>query len=350
MVRTFLLIVSFSAVAGAQAPTGAQAEAEDAAKALFAEGNRLLAEGDAEGALGMFRSAYARYPNPKLLLNIGTALRRIGRNAEAAEAYEQYLRESGFDTKKAAEVATILGELEPLVGRLRIEVSPAGALVTVDGKTIGPLSQPRVVRVEPGDHTVGAALQGYESAAVSLRIAAGEEQPVALTLTALPAPEPAIAPAPSTGWPPPSGEVQVEARVVPGDLSHANHLGLTARSETDLRTTGTGSAAGATFGVGRWVEVSAMGLFQKEVGLRVAGSLFILPDSPWKPFVRLGVPMFFADGTTAAGVHAGGGLMWDFMPRWGVGLDGAVEHYPNAPAGVYKTAGVLGAGLHVRIF
>jgi PEGA domain-containing protein len=347
--RALALIALFAAApAGADKTADAQAERE--AKTLFAEGNRLLAAGDAAGALGMYRSAYDRFANPKLLLNIGTALRQLGRNAEAAEAYEQYLRESGFDAKKAAEVTRILGELEPLVGRARVETTPPGARVSIDGRSIGAVSQPRVVRVEPGNHTLAAELQGYEPANVAMTIAAGEEKAVPIALAPLPqAPTPP--PEPQARWPEPSPEVRVEVQPAapPSELGHAGHLGVVARSETDLRTVGTGSALGATLGLGRLVEVSALALLQRDTGMRVSATAWLLPDAAVKPFLRLGVPVFFGDGASA-GIHAGAGLVWDVTARYGVELDGALEHFPGAPGDRYKTAGVLGAGLHVRVY
>ena len=71
--------------------TVAQADSQTEARALFKEGNRLLDAGDYVGALDMFKGAYSRWPNVKILLNLGTALRQLGRNVEAAEHYEKYL-------------------------------------------------------------------------------------------------------------------------------------------------------------------------------------------------------------------------------------------------------------------
>jgi hypothetical protein len=355
VVRTKLLAILLLAAAPALAAPKADPQAEREAKTLFAEGNRLLAAGDAQGALGMYRSAYERFPNPKLLLNIGTALRQLGRNAEAADAYERYLRESGFDAKRAAEATKILGELEPLVGRVRIETTPPGATVAIDGKAVGVVAEPKVVRVEPGSHTFSAELRDHEPVNVAVKIARGEELPVRIALKALPPPPPPpplepVAPLPVAPAPSPEALLEVEGGFEPEPLSHAGHLALTARSETDVRELGTGSAFGVAVGVGQIIELSGLALIQRDVGMRVAATAWLMPDAAVKPLLRLGIPVFFTDDGAKAGIHAGGGAIWDLSERYGLGLDLAVEHFPGAPDARHKTAAVLGAGLHVRVY
>ena len=228
-----------------------------------------------------------------------------------------------------------------------------GSQVRVDDEDIGILTQATTVRVEPGTHTVYAEREGFEPATVSITVAAGEELqvPIALEESSREG-----AGARSALWPESSPRADAEARfqVQPrraeSPHSHAGHVGVTARSETDLASGGTGSAFGATVGVGRYVEAAAMALIQRDTGLRIAASVWLMPDSAAKPFLRLGIPVFFGDGSTSAGFHAGGGVVWDIVPRFGVHLDIAVEHFPGAPDAREKTAGVLGAGLHARLY
>ncbi len=160
----------------------ADAKAEREARALFKEANRLLGEKDYVAALDMFRAAYNRWPNPKILLNIGTTLRNLGRDAEAADAYEKYLREGKPDAKRKAEVDAILKELGAKLARLRIEVNEPGARVLVDGKVVGESPQAITLRVEAGTHTIVAEKQGYPAAAATVQISAGQERVVELRL------------------------------------------------------------------------------------------------------------------------------------------------------------------------
>src|SRR6185295_5621169 len=80
------------------------------AKALMQSGVRLLEAKDFLGALAIFKSAYARVPSAKILLNIGTTLNLLNRKAEAANAYQRYLDASDADPQKKPEVATVIAD------------------------------------------------------------------------------------------------------------------------------------------------------------------------------------------------------------------------------------------------
>lgn len=183
-------------------PALADPGAEKEARALFKEGNALIDRGSYVDALDRFNRAYARWPNPKILLNIATSLRQLGRWAEAADAYSRYLKDSGADPKRQAEVESVIRELDAKVGRLRIEVSEPGARILLDGRPLeGDLAS---VRVDPGPHTVIVEKPGFTPAAATVTLAAGEQRSVTLTLlTAAPAASASAAPAPSRSAPAP---------------------------------------------------------------------------------------------------------------------------------------------------
>jgi hypothetical protein len=162
--------------------TVAHADEQNEARALFKEGNRLLDQGDYVGALDMFKGAYSRWPNVKILLNLGTALRQLGRNVEAAENYEKYLNDSQADPAKKPQVEAILKEISAKLGKLRIEVNEPGARVVIDGRPVGSSPQSFTIRVEPGSHSVVAEKEGYPLAAATVSVAAGEERAVELRL------------------------------------------------------------------------------------------------------------------------------------------------------------------------
>jgi hypothetical protein len=166
------------------APSVARADEKAAAQALLDEGNQLLGDGEYVPALERFRAAYAKFPSNKLLLNIGTTLRQLGRNAEAATTYEQYLRDPTADPKKADEARRILREIEALVGYVRVRVvapsQDAAIDVTLDGHG---LSVEVPVRVDPGEHTVIVTTKGYPSAAKTLSIGAGRSEVVELSFS-----------------------------------------------------------------------------------------------------------------------------------------------------------------------
>jgi hypothetical protein len=195
--------------------TVAKADGQSEARALFKEGNRLLDAGDYVGALDMFRGAYSRWPNVKILLNLGTALRQLGRNVEAAENYEKYLNDSGADQAKKPQVEAILKEISSRLGKLRIEVNEPGARVVVDGRPVGGSPQSFTLRVEPGSHSVVAEKEGYPLSAATVSVGAGEERAVELRLTATSRPTPETPPPPVETKPTPTPEITppVETKV-----------------------------------------------------------------------------------------------------------------------------------------
>src|SRR6185503_6901026 len=142
------------------APARADDAAEREGRALFAKGNQHVKDGDYAGALELFQSAYAKYPNVKILLNIGTMLSQLGRSAEAVEAYEAYLRDPAADPGRKAEVAKLLAALDARVAKLRVVVDDPKATVLVDGKVTGQPGGMVSMRIEPGPHAISAKREG----------------------------------------------------------------------------------------------------------------------------------------------------------------------------------------------
>jgi hypothetical protein len=162
----------------------AAGEAADkaAAQKLLKEGNQLLGDGDYVSALQRFRAAHARFPSAKILLNIGTTLRQLGRNLEAAEVYEAYLKDPKADPTRAAGLLRILKEIDAVVGRLRIEVNEPGARVKLDGKPVPGFQSGLELRVEAGGHTVVAERDGFPPAVQTLDVGPHERRVVSLRL------------------------------------------------------------------------------------------------------------------------------------------------------------------------
>ncbi|MFH0903486.1 MAG: PEGA domain-containing protein [Pseudomonadota bacterium] len=164
----------------AQADDTTEAEAE--ARVLFREGNRLLDKRDLLGALDMYRAAFRRYPNAKILLNTAGVLVELRRKAEAADTYERYLADPAADPKIMPKVAQIVAELEKEIGRLRIEVGEPGARMWLDGKEVGESPQALLVRVDPGAHTLMAVKEGFASSVATVTVGRGDLRTVVLRL------------------------------------------------------------------------------------------------------------------------------------------------------------------------
>lgn len=152
------LIALFSALG---ATSSARADQKSDAQTLLDKGNEQVLHGDYLHALESFQSAYGVFPSPKILLNIGTTLRQLGRNAEALDAYDQYLAAPEADEAKKPEVRAIEKLLDAKVGVLHVEVvdtRPAGApavgRVLIDAKPAGGDAKTFDVRVDEGPHSV----------------------------------------------------------------------------------------------------------------------------------------------------------------------------------------------------
>jgi hypothetical protein len=178
----------------AAAPCSADARAD--AQLLLAEGNRAAAARDWSTALSRFEEAYRIYPSAKILLNQGTVLRALGRNADAANAYQAYLESSEADPRKKAEAETLLRDLDTRVARLRVELHAPAAL-RVDGRAVGEGTSVSL-RVEPGEHVLVA--QPSDGSAIERRFTAraGESHTLELAAPArtqrAAGPEPGVAP------------------------------------------------------------------------------------------------------------------------------------------------------------
>lgn len=168
----------------AGAPEDPKAGPREAAQSLLQEGNQLVGSGDYVEALGKFEEAYKVFPSPKLLLNIGTTQRLLGRSSDAAATYERYLADPEHDPKREAEVKRIIGEIDAVVSRIKVKVTTPGAGVKVDGKEIGKGPIDITLRVDPGEHTVVAEKSFMSADVETVTVKPGE----ALDLDVEPAP------------------------------------------------------------------------------------------------------------------------------------------------------------------
>ena len=187
MIKFWVLLLAALLVA----PAGARAQdaaAKKKAGRLVDEGVAKYEAGDYNAALEKFQAAYGTFASPKIFLNLGEALRRLGRDVEAADAYSRFLSETPDlreDKKKIAQEG--LAELSPRLGRLRIDAPQPGARLTLDGKDFTPPAD-RPAWVLPGSHSIGAQAPGFVARTMWVEVHAGEEKKVSIALE-MPAPE-----------------------------------------------------------------------------------------------------------------------------------------------------------------
>jgi hypothetical protein len=192
MMAAALLCTGLAAPSGAQAlpPAGsasnllaAPGDASTKARARFNEGVALARRKDWPRAYTAFLEAWRLKEHPQIALNLGRAEIEIGKYYDATEhlSYCVSHAEPGDpDLKLARE---FLAEAEKKVGKLKIKVNAAGALILVDNVLKGkaPLADP--VRVDPGKHAVLVTL-GEEQAEQSIVVETGASVDVTFNLAA----------------------------------------------------------------------------------------------------------------------------------------------------------------------
>ncbi|MBN2343569.1 MAG: PEGA domain-containing protein [Deltaproteobacteria bacterium] len=187
-------IWSFPVVAddAASAPDSASAVDADDSVALardnFAAGQAAYEVGDFEKADVHFSKAYELKPHPSALKMVAECKLQLGRLPEAAKIMEQLLEDSSYDKKK--QLKRRLKKVKKKLGKLSIETSPEGAVVSLNGKILDEKT-PTSVYVYPGPQVVVLLMDSYEEQQRQVDVAAQKEETVSVdysTLTPIPVP------------------------------------------------------------------------------------------------------------------------------------------------------------------
>ncbi len=159
------------------------------ARALFERGVQLIDEGRFGEAITTLEASERLRPSPAVSYNLGLALRGVGRPQAAIVAFERYLAQPSRSATPAelAQVRAIVAELRAALVLLDLRVTPADAMVRIDG------AAPRVVQatitLDPGAHTIEVAAPTYLSASRAIELSAGSRTTLSI----------ALAPTPSVG-------------------------------------------------------------------------------------------------------------------------------------------------------
>jgi len=180
--RAIASSAAFAAAVFASSAAFAESPEEQAARGLFREGLARHEAKDYAVAIQKYREAYARWKNPKILANLGTAAWEAGRYPEAAEAYDQFMDEAPANDPTRAEVEKARRDVLAKVGTLDVRVTGGGtAALILDGKSVE-APHPERIRVEPGVHTVEGVGAGGLRGRQLANVLAGATAVVELTL------------------------------------------------------------------------------------------------------------------------------------------------------------------------
>ena len=320
------------------------------AQALMIEGVQQLNARAYDQALANFLEAYGTLPSPRILLNIGSTLREMGRAADAANTYQRYINAPGSGVDRSAEVRPLLAQLDAQLTILEVHVSPRASDISIDAGPFLPVGSTLVTRVRAGIHLVRIR-HGRKSAEISVNGFEGETKEVAAALPvevdAAPPPTPPVpvpvpgkrTPPPPTPPPPPpdrvdawlstgtsytSGDPGGNARgvragfqgeeilpIVPDYSAYdsggvllvpESHIasGLLAMTRIDGRGRGVAGGFGLALSPSDHFEVELAVLRSEQWGA-YAGARYRLLTGPIRPYVGVGVPIFAYDDDRVAG-------------------------------------------------
>jgi hypothetical protein len=128
--------------------------ARSLAQALMTEGVKQLQAQAYDQALSNFLAAYGQFPSPKILLDIASTLRDMGRLADAANTYARYLADPATTAARVAEVKQLVIDLDKQLTILTVRVFPRGSEVSIDGGPFVAVGSSLQTRVRPGLHLV----------------------------------------------------------------------------------------------------------------------------------------------------------------------------------------------------
>jgi hypothetical protein len=175
-------LILLAILAQASPPTG-DPQAKAQAQALLGQGTKLYQQGDVADALEKFQAAYAAFPSPKLMFNIGQANRDLSRPVEALEAFEKFLVGAvDASPEMIADARKSVAQLQKTLGRIQVDCESAGAEVSVDGKSVGLAPLPDLIWVTPGRHQVTAKYASAAPAIEDVDVTAGSVGTVTLRL------------------------------------------------------------------------------------------------------------------------------------------------------------------------
>lgn len=154
------------------------------ARLEFDRGVRAAAAGNYDKALQYYRRSYQTMAHPRTMFNLAAIADHLGRYEEAFHAYRNFLstatgrdRELVRDAEQRVDVLA-----RRLRAPVRIESTPVGASVFVDGNPRSVGITPLELRLTPGGHVLRLVASGRQTAQLPVEIAPLIEQTQKVTL------------------------------------------------------------------------------------------------------------------------------------------------------------------------
>jgi len=334
MIRSLVVVAALATVAAAQ-PADSKENKVDA-QSLMQSGVKLLEAKDYLGALAVFKTAYERFPSTKILLNIGTTLKYLARDADAANAYQRYVDANDADPKRKGELAKLVEKIDKTAGRYEITPTPSDAVITIDDDDWLHVVRGKTWRVAPGRHSIIVKADGYEPKTKSVEVKAGESIALEIQLSPIPKQAPAVITV---------VEPQNKIVAAPVEEGPRSRFGAIVLGHFDIPHGGA-ALVGVTADVIDRVEVRATAILGPTIGA-YGGATFSFLTDRYRPYLSAGVPVFFSSGARY-GIRGAGGLEYIVNRHLALVVEAGVEHEFHLEMGVTKATvfvpavGVLG--------
>jgi hypothetical protein len=163
---------------------------KEKSRAAFRKGVTQLKAQDWVGARASFEAAWALFPHPSILLNLGIARLKTDDPVLAEQDLLRFLAEDpGAAPEELAGAREALAEARARIGTLRVKASPAAARITIDGRQVERVrpAESTVVaeqRVKAGSHAVRVEADGYATDERAVTVAAKLDADVVVALVA----------------------------------------------------------------------------------------------------------------------------------------------------------------------
>ena len=158
------------------------------AKLRYASGEAKFRAADYSGALADFKVADGIKATPHAARYIGLCEEALGHPAAAIAAFERFLADVPPKlADQAPDISKRVTALKALPATLRVESTPAGARVFVDGAE-QPTATPLDLSIPPGKHALRLTSTGFDAVTQDVSLEPGANEPKIITLVASAAP------------------------------------------------------------------------------------------------------------------------------------------------------------------
>lgn len=156
-------------------------EAVAGARAAFLEGRTAADEERHEEAIDAFRRSIAIVERDSSYRNLGLELQVVGRFVEARDAFARCAELATLDERREACLRR-QAEVQEEIAHLRVRLTPASAVVEVDGRTVDGMGGERTVDVDAGRRRLSVSALQHSPWSEVFELSGGETRELVVAL------------------------------------------------------------------------------------------------------------------------------------------------------------------------